>query len=31
MVECMNRMAYDAASEIVRVSEGEQPLWNVAK
>lgn len=30
-VECMNRMAYDAASEIVRVGKNEQPLCKVAK
>ncbi|WP_429971809.1 phosphoglycerate dehydrogenase [Fructilactobacillus sp. Tb1] len=28
-VECMNRMANDAASEIVRVLSGEKPLWQV--
>ena len=27
--ECMNRMATDAASEVVRVLNGEKPKWNV--
>jgi D-3-phosphoglycerate dehydrogenase len=27
--ECMSRMATDAASEVVRVLDGEQPKWNV--
>lgn len=27
--ECMARMAVDSASEVVRVLQGEQPLWNV--
>ncbi|CAM2864454.1 phosphoglycerate dehydrogenase [Fructilactobacillus fructivorans] len=30
-VECMNRMAHDAASEIVKVLNGEQPQWAVQK
>lgn len=28
-VECMNRMATDAASEVARVLNGEKPQWNV--
>ncbi|GLB46190.1 3-phosphoglycerate dehydrogenase [Philodulcilactobacillus myokoensis] len=28
-VECMGRMAYDAASEIVKTLEGKKPQWNV--
>ncbi|MDF9445856.1 3-phosphoglycerate dehydrogenase, partial [Limosilactobacillus mucosae] len=27
--ECMDRMAVDAASEVVRVLNGQKPQWNV--
>ncbi|ANZ57426.1 3-phosphoglycerate dehydrogenase [Fructilactobacillus lindneri] len=30
-VECMNRMSYDAASEVVLVLNGEKPLWAVTE
>lgn len=30
-IECMSRMSYDAASEIVKVLNDEKPLWNVEK